>query len=221
MKKLVIIGAGGLGRETAWMTRRINESAWTWKLLGFLDGNPALIGSEIGRLPVLGAEAWLRDHPDVWAVCAIGDGRVRKKVVEGVMAAGHRRFATLVDPDAVLSDSVEMGEGTLVCGRTILTVHVALGRHVVVSPGCTVGHDARMDDYSTLYPGVNLSGNTHIGPCVQLGCGSQVIQGKRVGRGTIVGAGAVVISDLPEACTAVGVPARPIKFHEAPNAGDV
>ena len=79
---------------------------------------------------------------------------------------------------------------------------------------CTVGHDAVLNDFVTLYPSVNISGITNIGKASELGTGTQIIQGKRVGDYSIVGAGAVIVKDIPEKCTAVGSPAKPIKFFE-------
>ncbi len=93
---------------------------------------------------------------------------------------------------------------------------VVVGKHVHINLDCTVGHDARISDYSTLYPGVHVSGCATVGQEAELGTGSQIIQGKRVGEGTILGAGSVVVRDLPEWCTAVGVPARPVKYRDKP-----
>ena len=85
------------------------------------------------------------------------------------------------------------------------------GDHCLIGAACTVGHDAVLEKYVTLYPGVNVSGNTHLREQCEMGTGSQIIQGLSVGERTIVGAGATVVRDLPPDCTAVGVPARPIK----------
>ena len=79
---------------------------------------------------------------------------------------------------------------------------------------CTLGHDDIIGDYNVVNPGVNVSGKVTTGECVDLGTGSKVIQGLSVGQNTTVGAGAVVIKDLPKNCVAVGAPAKPIKFKE-------
>ena len=90
---------------------------------------------------------------------------------------------------------------------------VTIGSHVIINLDCTVGHDAVINDFVTLYPSVNVSGSTVLGECVEIGTGCQIIQGIAIGEGTIVGAGAVVVKELPRECTAVGSPAKPIKFH--------
>jgi sugar O-acyltransferase (sialic acid O-acetyltransferase NeuD family) len=121
------------------------------------------------------------------------------------------RFATLIDPTVEMSDLVEIGEGTIICAHTIITVNISIGKHVIINLDCTIGHDAVLKDFVTLYPSVNVSGASNIGKTVEMGTGMQIIQGKNVGEYSIAGAGAVVVRDIPSNCTAVGSPAKPIK----------
>lgn len=97
------------------------------------------------------------------------------------------------------------------CAGNIITVDVRIGRHCIINLDCTIGHDAEISDFVTLYPGVNVSGGTVIGECVEMGTGSRIIQGIRISPGSVVGAGAVVVKDISEAGTYVGVPARRMK----------
>lgn len=212
MRKLVIVGVGGLGREIAWLVERINAMEPTWELLGFIDDNSEKHGTIVNGYPVLGGCDWVLEHKDeVFAVCAVGTAKTRRRIVERLHGV---RFATLVDPKVQMSQRVEMGEGCIICAGSILTVNIKLGSHVIINLDCTIGHDAVLSDYVTLYPSVNVSGNTFLEESVEMGTGSQIIQGLRIGEGTIIGAGAVVVRDLPGRCTAVGIPAKPIKFHD-------
>lgn len=212
MKKLVIIGVGGFGREVAWLVERINNVNPTWNLIGFIDDNEKLHGSIVGGYPVLGCCDWLNQNKnDVYAVCAIGASKIRRKVIEKL---DEVKFATIVDPSVIISDKIVIGNGSIICAGTIATVNIEIGSHVIINLDCTIGHDAVLKDFVTLYPSVNISGNTVLEECVEMGTGSQIIQGLRVGEGTIVGAGAVVVKELPRECTAVGSPARAIKYHE-------
>ena len=93
-------------------------------------------------------------------------------------------------------------------------MNISIGCHVIINLDCTIGHDAIINDFATLYPSVNVSGITNIGHAAELGTGMQIIQGKKIGNYSIIGAGAVVVRDIPDKCTAVGSPARPIKFFE-------
>ena len=111
-----------------------------------------------------------------------------------------------------MSELINIGEGTIICAHSILTVNIEIGKHVIINLDCTVGHDAILQDFVTLYPSVNVSGITNIGRCSELGTGVQIIQAKMVGNYSIVGAGAVIVKDIPDKCTAVGSPAKPIKF---------
>jgi len=211
MKNLVIIGAGGFGREVAWLVERINRINPTWNLIGFIDDDEKLHGNIIGGYPVLGDYKWFNNHSDeVYAVCAIGSPKTRRKIIQRLEQV---KFATIIDPDVIMSDRVKIGEGSIICAGTIITVDIKIGSHVIINLDCTVGHDAVLKDFVTLYPSVNISGNTVLEECVEMGTGSQIIQGLKVGEGTIVGAGAVVVKELPRGCTAVGSPAGIIKFH--------
>jgi sugar O-acyltransferase (sialic acid O-acetyltransferase NeuD family) len=214
MNDLIIIGASGFGKEVAWLVERINSVSVTWNLLGFLDDNEQIQGSLVGGYNILGSTERAGDYKNAWFVCAIGAAKTRKKVITKLNEKERMKYATLVDPNVLSSQRVKIGEGSIICAHTIMTVDIEIGSHVIINLDCTIGHDAVLKDFVTLYPSVNVSGNTVIGECVELGTGMQIIQGKSVGDGSIVGAGAVVVKDIPPQCTAVGSPAKPIKFFE-------
>ena len=214
MKDLIIIGAGGLGRETIWTAERINAVKPEWNILGFIDDKPSYKGKIIDGYRVLGNSADVATYPDAYYVCAVGSAKTRKSAVEKILKIHPVKFATLIDPACVICrDRTTVGEGCIICAHTYITVDIKIGNHVYFGADGTIGHDAVIDDFVTCYPGVNVSGTTTVHTGCEIGAGSQVIQGVNVGENTIVGAGSVVIRDLPPDCTAVGAPARPIKFH--------
>ena len=213
MNDLIIIGASGFGREVAWLVERINKKCKEWNLIGFIDDNISIQGNVINGYRVLGTTDNIKDYPKAYYVCAIGSSKVRSMIIEKVTQENPNiRFATLIDPTVEMSDLVEIGEGTIICAHTIITVNISIGKHVIINLDCTIGHDAVLKDFVTLYPSVNVSGASNIGKAVEMGTGMQIIQGKSLGDNSIIGAGAIVIRDIPERCTAVGNPARPIKF---------
>ena len=213
VKDLIIFGAGGFGREVTWAVERMNKVSPTWNLLGFIDSDESIQNTIINGYPVLGNEDDVRRYPDVYYVIAIGASRTREKIVNNMKAINPGlKFGTVIDPSVEMSDLVTIGEGTIICAHTIITVNIVIGKHVIINLDCTIGHDAILNDFVTLYPSVNVSGITNIGYAVELGTGMQIIQGKSVGDYSIVGAGAVAVKDIPEKCTAVGNPAKPIKF---------
>lgn len=212
IKKLVLLGTGGFGREVAWLVERINAVRPTWNLIGFLDDNESLRGTHVGRYPVIGGLDWLINQEDIYVTCTIRSAKVRNSIIQRLMNDGWKQFATLIDPSVISSDRNKIGEGTIVCAHTILTVDVVIGSHVMVNLNCAIEHDVRIEDYCTLYPSVNVSGGTVLGDCVEIGTGSQVGPNVRLEAGTIVGAGVVVARDLLAHCTSFGISTMPIKF---------
>lgn len=214
-KNIIIAGAGGFGREVQWLIERVNQSTQSseerWNLLGYVDD-----GIEQGTLvddqPVLGGIEYLQKKKQpVHVVCAIGNAEVRRTVVRKLSENENIHFPNLIDPSVQISKRVRLGKGNILCAGTILTADIVLKDFVILNLDCTVGHDVQLDSYVTVYPSVNISGNVTVGEGCELGTGSQIIQGKRLGERTIVGAGAVVIEDLPGCCTVVGVPAAVVK----------
>lgn len=210
MKDLVIIGAGGFAREVAWLVEEINEVNKEWNLLGFLDENKDNHGLRLNSYPVIGGLEFLEKN-EVFYVCAIGNSKVRKQIIQKIEKS-NATPATLVHPSVMISKKyTTIGEGTIICASSIITVNVNLGKHNIVNLDCTIGHDVVTEDFVTVYPSVNISGNCSIGECTELGTGTQIIQGKNIDESVIVGAGSVVVKDIEANKTVVGVPAKVIK----------
>ena len=215
MNNLIIIGASGFGREVAWAVERLNKVNPVWNLLGFMDDNDEIQGANINGYTVLGKTTDVSRYPDEYFVCAVGASATREKIINRVKKVNPGiKFGTVIDPSAEISDFVTIGEGTIICAHTIITVNISVGDHVIINLDCTIGHDAVLKDFVTLYPSVNVSGAAMIGHGAELGTGMQIIQGMSVGDYSIVGAGAIVVKNIPAKCTAVGNPAKPIKFFD-------
>lgn len=211
MTPLVIVGAGGFAREVLALLRDINAAARQWDVVGFVDDRPELAGAQVAGLPVVGTvDALVRERPAAHYVLGVGSPVVKRRIAER-LAGGGLHAPALVHPSVVRSERVQMGEGCVLCAGNILTCDIELGRFVTLNLACTVGHDAVLGDYATVAPGVNISGNVRVGSGTDLGTGAATVQGCTIGAWSVVGAGAVVASDLPDNCTAVGVPARAIK----------
>lgn len=212
MKKLVIVGAGDFGREVSWVAERINAQTPIWELLGFVDDGAAVQGRTVDGYPVLRPVSWLEAVTDeLYVVCSIGTGRVRKQVMERVLANPHLRPAVLIDPAAIVGRNAQVGPGCVVCAGTVLAISSRLEAHTIVNLNCTVGHDTVLEPYCTVHPGSNLSGRVHVGACTDIGTGTKIIQGLAVCPGCTLGAGTVVVRDITEPGTYAGVPARRIK----------
>ena len=212
MKKLYIVGAGSFGREVLWLVQRINEHIPTWDFVGFIDDNNQSHGEIVSGFPVVGGcDCFQSIHSEIWVAIAVGSPQAKKKLVDKLTAYQNIRFATLIDPTVLASKSVTVGEGSILCAGAILTVDIRIGKYVLINLDCTIGHDVVIEDYSTVYPGVNVSGNVIIGQETEVGTGSQIVQGKRIGDHIVVGAGSVVTKDILEPGTYVGAPVRKVK----------
>lgn len=214
LKPLYIVGAGGFGREVIWLAETINEKSPEWDIKGFVDENVALWDKNIDNYLVHGDLDILEYmNTEVWCVVAVGNAKVRKGLIERLSRCPHIRFATLISPDARIGLNSSIGEGSMVCSGTIITVDASIGKHNILNLDCTVGHDSVLEDFVTLYPSANVSGCVSIGTTTEIGTGAQIIQGVSIGASTIIGAGAVVIRKIEDEVTAVGNPAKVIKKH--------
>ena len=214
MKKLAIIGAGGFGREVQGLVEQINAVKEEWELIGFYDDGIS-VGTIVNGLPVLGGVAQINtSEHSIYLTLAVGNPETKKKMVEQITSP-HVQYATLIHPQALIGNRKwsSVGEGSIICAGVIATVQVTIGRHVILNLSCTVGHDTRIGNYASFMPSVNISGEVEVGECVFVGTGAKIINQVNIGSNTTIGAGAVVTSNIPDHCTAVGIPAKPIKFH--------
>jgi len=210
-RPLVIVGAGGLGREIAVLVAQINEAGGRWELQGFYDDRtPA--SPTVAGLPYLGTCADLNATPTPLAVAVALGSSVSRAAVVGRLTSAQLSFPALVHPLVALrpAQRISLGAGCLIQQGCILTCDIKLGHFVLLNLGCTVGHDAVLEDFCSLMPHANVGGGTYLETGVYLGTNATLIHQVRVGARTTVGAGAVVVRHLPAGCTAVGVPAKPI-----------
>lgn len=204
MKSIVIVGFGGFGREVAWLAKECER-----EVLGFLDDN-AKPGKQ-GAYTILGGlDSWA-DYSDSEFVVAIGNPRVRKQVVEKLIARGLDAFATLVHPSVRMGENVNVGKGTMICAGCIVTVDIAIGNHVILNLNVTIGHDDVIRDYVTVAPMVALSGNVILEPGVEVGTGAAIRQGIKMAEGSMLGMGGVLTKNSEANTIYVGSPAKPLK----------
>jgi sugar O-acyltransferase (sialic acid O-acetyltransferase NeuD family) len=206
MNSLILVGAGGLARETLAAARD------SWKVLGFVDDNPALHGSSLDGVPVLGPLESIADHPDAQIViCTASSSNQasRKKIVArlGLPAA---RYATVVHPTASIATGTVIGSGSIVLAFVAVTAPQEIGSHVVIMPHVTITHDDQISSYVTFAARVALAGSVSVGETAYLGSGALVREGLSIGEGALVGMGAVVLQDVPAYQIWAGVPARRI-----------
>jgi sugar O-acyltransferase (sialic acid O-acetyltransferase NeuD family) len=215
LRPLAIAGAGGLGREVALLISQLNAAGARWDVRGFYDDR-APAAPTVGGLPYLGTLADLNAVASPLAVAVAVGSSASRAAVAGRLTSPHLSFPALVHPAVALQPEqrVALGDGCIIQRGCILTCDITLGRFVLLNLGCTLGHDSVLEDFCSLMPHANVGGGAHLATGVYLGTNATVIHQVRIGAGTTVGAGAVVVRDLPASCTAVGVPARLIKNYE-------
>lgn len=210
MEDLVIVGAGGFGRETIDVIWAINAASPTWRLLGVIDDSPSPINlrrlSDLG-VPHLGG---LSSVPKGAAVAVgVGNTRVRRGIVSSLAEHGPS-YPTLIHPTAVIGSGFRHGEGLIVLGGVSIGTNVTMETHVHFNGHAVIGHDVHCLDFVSVNPNATVSGECTIGTGSLLGAGSTVLQQLYVGSDVTVGAAACVTQDVPDNCTVVGVPARPL-----------
>jgi sugar O-acyltransferase (sialic acid O-acetyltransferase NeuD family) len=205
---LVIIGAGGFGREVLELVRDINRASPTFEFQGFLDDgvtNTDLL--ERLEAPLLGTSTRLAALSATYVI-AIGAPELRPRIDALARSAGLTA-ATLTHPAATVGGNVQLRGGALIAAGARLTTTIVVGRHSHINLNCTIGHDVVIEDFVSLYAGVHLGGGCVVEEGAMLGTGCVILPNVRVGRGAVVGAGAVVVRDVAPETTVVGSIARP------------
>lgn len=208
MTPLVIIGAGGFGREVWSITTAINSVEPTYELIGFVDD--ALSDDNAAALERLGAaylggSEWLQNAPSgTQGVIGIGSASARRAIDTRFSSL---TWATLVHPDTTIGDDVELGSGSVVAPGSRLSTSIRVGRHAHIDQNVTVGHDSILMDYSRLNPQACVSGNVTVSHGATVGASATIIQGLTVGQNALVGAGAVVTRNVSDSVIVKGVPA--------------
>lgn len=214
MDDLVVIGAGGFGRETLDVVHAINSSARepAYSVVGVIDPMPG--PENLSRLRARGVDYlgsdddWLAAGRPARYVVAIGDTRVRRRIDAKYQAAGRFRARPLVHPSAGIGSSAVPGDGSVICAGVQVSTNVSMGLHVQLNPNSTIGHDSVLGDFVSVNPGAIISGGVHLMEGALVGAGAVVLETLTVGSYARVGASACVVRDVSSGLTVKGVPAR-------------
>ena len=205
-KKAVIIGAGPHSSVIAEIFLQNKE----YEIVGMIDNESK---EPVLGIPVIGDDGSLKQIFESgvhYAFIAIGSNRLRERLSRMAANIGFE-LMNAISPNAHVSEYARLGKGIAVMAGAIVNPRAILGDGVIVNTNASVDHDCRIGAYVHIAPGCSVSGSTQIGAGSFLGTGSRVIDRITIGKNVTVGAGGVVIHDLPDQCTAVGVPAKIIK----------
>ncbi|MFC3799828.1 acetyltransferase [Cohnella sp. GCM10012308] len=201
-KKLLIMGANGHGRVAADIALKMNK----WKNVAFLDDNES-IKSSMG-LEIVGSTKETHKYTENYDIfVGIGNNATREKMQKRLEDEGNS-IPILIHPSAVIGEQVRLEIGTVVMAGAVINCCSTIGKGCIINTGATIDHDSLIDDYVHISPGANLAGAVKVGKGSWLGIGSIVVNNINITSYCNVGAGAVVVKDLTEAGTYIGVPAR-------------
>jgi sugar O-acyltransferase (sialic acid O-acetyltransferase NeuD family) len=203
---VLIIGAGGHARVVADILLASDTP-----VTGFLDDKPDSWGTSWMGISVLGPVASFQDYAPTGLVLGIGSNADRFRIAEQLDRAAGQLWRNAIHPSAIISPSVRLGRGIVVCAGAIINPDATIGDHTIVNTAATIDHDGEIADAVHIAPGVHLAGQVRVGTGALLGIGTTVIPGRTIGAWSVLGAGCVVTSDIPAHTTAVGVPARVIR----------
>lgn len=206
---ILIIGAGGHGKVVLDIVRAEQRH----RPIGFLDADPSLTGTSVNGLPVLGqinALPKLKSQKARAAIVAIGDNRARDRYAQLLRQEGYE-LASAIHPSATVSATARLGVNIVVAAGAVVGTDAVIGDSVIVNTSAVIDHECEIETAVHICPAAALAGRVHVREMAFLGLGCRVIQCLTVGRLAVVGAGAVVIRDVPDEMTVVGVPAMAIK----------
>lgn len=210
MKKIIIVGASGFGREIVQIIEDINDMNPVWEILGFIDDNPnALDGCECDYHILGSIKDWIPSGEEEYA-CALAFPEIKEKIVTMLKEKGAK-FATIIHPTALINKHAKIGEGVIISPFSKVNPDTRVGDFVTIL-GSGIGHDAIVDDYSTLSGKVSVNGHVHIGKKVYAACGVLIAPSKNIGDGATLGIGSVVVSNVKPGITVFGNPAKKLEI---------
>ena len=206
MKDLIVIGGGGFAKEVIWLANDCSR-----KVRGVLDDSDQTHNTQVQGATVLGdVSSWV-NYKDREFIIAIGSPRTRQKVLDKMLTFGEPDFATLIHPSVRLSNTVSIGEGSIICAGSILTADISLGKHNILNLNVTVGHECEFADFVTIAPMVAVSGNVKLQYLVEVGTGAVIRQGLELAEGSMLGMGGILTKNIPERLIFAGNPAKKLK----------
>ncbi len=213
MKDIAIYGAGGCGKETYLLIKRINRDNPQWNFVGYYDrmyekGYDNGYGKVLGGIEEINAV-----DRELALVIAMGDSKVTEAIVSMINNT-NIYYPNLIHPSIYYADknSIIIGKGNIIQGGCNFSCDVEIGDFNLLNGMITIGHDAKIGDYNSIMPGVYISGSVNIGTGTLIGVGSIIIPNIKIGDGTRIGAGSVLVTKPKAGMLYLGNPAKIVKY---------
>ena len=207
-RRLLIIGAGGFGRELEdWLeVYPIHERDWT--IAGYIDDNPNALSGYNTKYAVLGGINDFSYLGDDYGLLAIADPEVKEKIYNTLR--NKIEFLSFIHPSVIIGSNVEIGEGTIIYPNSIISTNCKIGRIVSMGCGNYIGHDSFIGEFSSFMASIDVGGGTQIGRKVYIGTKATIVPGKKIADSTKISSGTLVINSIRTPGTYFGNPASKI-----------
>ena len=210
-KNLIIIGAGGFGREMFAAAQEAAGYGDEFTVKGFLDGNPDALRGYCGYPDIIGDPETYEIAEDDVFITALGSISARRRCAALIEERGGR-FISVVHRSASLGPNVSVGEGSFIAHNAVLTADISIGRHSCVFHGAVIGHDTHLADYTHIYSLVSIGGGVQVEEGASVFPGARIVPRVAIGAGATVGIGSAVIRDVAPGTTVFGAPACRMKI---------
>ena len=194
MKKIVIIGSGGLGREVLGIIQSINRKENSWNFIGFYDDN--LSTDLINGFPILGKIDELNQiNEELYVVIAIGNPKI-KELIKNKIINSQIKFPTLIHPSVEIysEENVVLGKGVVIAANSVLTVNIEISDFVYINTAAVIAHDTKIGKYSMIMPTVSISAGGEIGEKVYIGNGTKIDYAIQIDDNAVIKAGSILTS---------------------------
>jgi len=209
MRRLLIVGAGGFGREVWAWAQDVAPAERCWGSVAFLDRNPDALGRNLpGAGIIADPEHYAPREEDVF-LCAVDDPGTKLRLCRVLEARGGC-FVTLRHPSVIVGPGCVIGKGCILCPGVVLTTNVTVGDFVTINLNSTIGHDVSIGNGCTLSAQVDITGFARLGEGVLLGSHATVLRSLRIDDHAVVGAGSAVLRSVAAGKTVFGAPAREV-----------
>jgi sugar O-acyltransferase (sialic acid O-acetyltransferase NeuD family) len=210
MNDLLIIGAGGFGREVLQWIKDINKLKPTWNILGFIDDNLNALDNLECDYKVIGTINDWKPKENERFVMAVANPKAKQEIVKNMKLKGAV-FTSIVHPSASISAFAQIGEGMIMYPNSLITVNTKVGDFVTLLSS-SIGHDVEIDDYCTISSFCDITGGVKLGKRVFLGSHSTIIPKRKIGDDVYIAAGSVVMTNLKTGMRVYGNPAQKMDF---------
>lgn len=214
--KLVIVGAGGFGREVyTWLLHTLGENS-DYSIKGFIDNhlsNQNILSQKKYPIEIISSINDYSPRLEEKLVMSIADTIVRKKMVNLLLRRGAE-FYTLIHPSTIIGKNVIIGQGSIICPNCILANDSKIGNFTIINTFSNIGHDTDIGDYNSILPMAGIMGNVKTNKGCTIGSGATIIPKTKIGMNAIVGAGSVVIRNVTSNTTVFGNPAKKIRQNK-------